>query len=109
MALIQQKKMGKGMDNMRLKQIYRIICLSVSFALVAVYAILTFQRYTALSKRMSDGADLLALRIQDRLSSMQALSIYLSSLNDVDTLLVQESPSFTGLSKYDRVLCSIIS
>ena len=88
MALIQQKKMGKGMDNMRLKQIYRIICLSVSFALVAVYAILTFQRYTALSKRMSDGADLLALRIQDRLSSMQALSIYLSSLNDVDTLLV---------------------
>lgn len=55
MALIQQKKMGKVMDNMRLKQIYRIICLSVSFALVAVYAILTFQRYTALSKRMSDG------------------------------------------------------
>ena len=108
MALIQQKKMGKGMDNMRLKQIYRIICLSVSFALVAVYAILTFQRYTALSRRMSDGADLLALRIQDRLSSMQALSIYLSSLNDVDTLLVQESPSFTGLSKYDRVLCYII-
>ena len=52
---------------------------------------------------------MLALRIQDRLSSMQALSIYLSSLNDVDMLLVQELPSFTGLSKYDRVLCSIIS
>lgn len=58
---------------------------------------------------MSDGSDLLALRIQARLSSMQALSIYLSLLNDVDTLLVQESPSFTGLSEYDRVLCSITS
>ena len=45
------------MDNKQLKHIYRIIYLSVSFALVAVYAILTFQRYTALSKRMSDGAN----------------------------------------------------
>lgn len=109
MILIRQKEMGKGMDSKGLKSINRIVCLSVSFALVDVYAVLTFQRYTALSKRMSDGADLLALCIQDRLSRTQELSIYLSSLNNVDTLFVQESPSLRTFSEYDKELRSVSS
>lgn len=88
-------------------QICSLLCLLMTALLLAVYSILTIQRITALRERMGDGADLLALRVQDKLSGMQGTSMYLGSLNSVDSLLVQENPSMTTFSEYAKVLSSV--
>jgi len=107
MSLIQLSKLKNGVRNRQFVQICSLICLLTSALLLAVYSFLTIQRFASLKDRMSTGADVLALRIQDKLSGVQSTSMYLASLNSIGTLLVQENPSLTTLSEYDNVLCSV--
>lgn len=84
-----------------------MVCLFATVLFVFGYGFLTFQRMSALEEKMSDGADLLALRVQDRLSSLQGMSMYLASLDHINSLLVQDSPLVRSFSDYDKVLRSI--
>ena len=84
-----------------------MICLLATLLVLGVYGFLTIQRVVSLRERMSDGADLLAVRVQDKLSSIQGTSMYLASLDSVNTLLTQKNPSLSILSEYNNVLCSV--
>ena len=45
--------------------------------------------------------------VGDKLSSIQGTSMYLASLDSVNTLLTQKNPSLSILSEYNNVLCSV--
>ena len=64
-----------------------MICLLATLLVLGVYGFLTIQRVVSLRERMSDGADLLAVRVQDKLSSIQGTSMYLASLEPQGALL----------------------
>lgn len=107
MSVIRLEKWKKGIRNRLFVHVCSIVCLLTTLLLMAVYGFLTLQRVIALRERMSDGADLLALRVQDKLSSIQGTSMYLASLDSINTLLSQKNPSLSVLSEFDNVLCSV--
>lgn len=88
-------------------QMCSLLCLLTTAFLLTVYSLLTLQRIVLLRERMNDGADLLALHVQDKISGMQNASIYLGSLNDVDGMLAQKNPSVMTFSDYADVLQSV--
>ena len=107
MRTIRLEEWKKLTRTRQFEQISRLVCLFATVLFVCAYGFLIFQRMRALEEKMSDGADLLALRVQDRLSSVQGTSMYLASLNNINSLLVQENPSLRYFSEYDDVLRSV--
>ncbi len=85
----------------------RVLCLLVTAIFVLTYGVMTVQRIGNTREKMSDGANVLALRVQEKLSSLQGTSLYLSSLNSVNTMLVQPNPSLISLSDYDDIIRSV--
>ncbi|MGN0746191.1 MAG: helix-turn-helix transcriptional regulator [Aristaeellaceae bacterium] len=101
------KKPKSEVRNRLFARVCSLVCLLTTLLLLAVYGFLTIQRLVSLRERMGDGADLLAVRVQDKLSSIQGASMYLASLDSVNTLLTQRNPSLSVLSEYNDVLCSV--
>jgi len=107
MSLIRLAELKSSLRSRQFQQICTIVSVLITVLLLLAYGFLTIQRIASLKEKMNDGADLLALRVQDRLSSVQGTSMYLASLQNVNTLLVQEHPSLSTFSDYDDVLCSM--
>lgn len=107
MSPIRLDKAKISVRNRSFARVCSMICLLTTLLLLGVYGFLTIQRVVSLRERMSDGADLLAVRVQDKLSSIQGTSMYLASLDSVNTLLTQRNPSLSILSEYNNVLCSV--
>ena len=100
-----------GLSNREKKKWFRqrhsLLCLLITLLTLAVYGILTVQRYAQLVDRMQDGANLLALRVQEKVSEMKNLSLYLGSLSSVDNLLVNRDPPLSSLSEYADMLPTV--
>ncbi|MBQ7867650.1 MAG: helix-turn-helix transcriptional regulator [Clostridia bacterium] len=107
MKTIRQRKLRKYIANKQFGQVCTSLCLMVTLVLMAVYGLLTLQRVNLQRERMSDSADLLALSMQEKVTGMQSVSVYVSSLNNIDSLLVQRNPSISTFSEYTDVLQTV--
>lgn len=107
MSIIRLNEWKNTFRSRQFKQISSLICLLATVLCLFLYCFLTVQHVGTLQESMSDAADLLAMRVQDQLANMRSTSLYLSSLDLINTLLVQESPPIKSFSEYDKVLDSM--
>lgn len=106
MKPIQWRTLKTQVYRRQFSQIFRPIALLTTALLVVIYGIGTVQRLSSLREKMIAGADLLALKAQEKLNYLQSASIYMASLDSVKMLLVQEKPSMSTLSRCDDILTS---
>ena len=91
------------------RKAYRTLMLMCTPVYLLACVLLTWQHALMLLSRMSDAADLLAVRTQDELNAAQTVSFYVSSVDSVRTLLMQEQPALEPLLRFDDALTPFAS
>ena len=95
-----QRAAGKS----RFRHIYSVLLLLLTAVTLLFYFGSATQRAAALLDKMTDGANLVAVRVGNLLSGADYAGFYVSSEKEVDRLLNQKSPDISSLVEYDQSL-----
>ena len=101
------EKLLRSFRHRHFKQILRVVVLFMTVLFVVFNVALASQRLGNLRERMTDSANLLALRVQALLTSAQETLLTIASLDSTNALLHQETLAMEPLRRLDGVLSSV--